>query len=31
MINSKLEGRAIALKLDGNASSIDLECLEIEA
>ena len=31
VINSKLEGRAIALKLDGNASSIDLECLEIEA
>ena len=31
VINSKLEGRASALKLDGNASSIDLECLEIEA
>ena len=31
VINSKLEGRAIALKLDGNASSVEIEALEIEA
>ena len=31
VINSKLEGRAIALKLDDNASSVEIEALEIEA
>ncbi len=30
-INSKIEGRAIALKLDESASSLDLESLEVAA
>jgi hypothetical protein len=30
-INSKLEGRAIALKLDSASTSVELECLEVEA
>ena len=31
VINSKLEGRAIALKLDESSSSLEIEYLEIEA
>ncbi len=30
-INSKIEGRAITLKLDESASSLDLESLEVQA
>ena len=30
VINSKLEGRAIALKLDDNASSVEIEALELD-
>ena len=31
VINSRLEGKAIALKLDASTPSVELECLEVEA
>ena len=31
MINSKIEGRAIALKLDASTPTVELEYLEVEA